>query len=78
MDINYIQLAIPFFFLAIVLEALYSGIAHKGWYDVHDSFNNLACGSLEQVVDGIVTLGDEPGLGAVPDLYALREFAVSH
>ena len=38
----------------------------------------LACGPLEHVVDGVATLDEEPGLGAVPDLYALREFAVPH
>lgn len=51
MEINYIQLAIPFFFGAILLEALYSAWARKGWYDLHDSLNNLACGSLEQLAE---------------------------
>lgn len=51
MEINYIQLAIPFFFVGIVLEALYSGLTRKGWYDLHDSLGNLACGSLEQLAE---------------------------
>lgn len=51
MDINYIQLALPFFFLAIAIEAIYSGVTRSGWYDLHDSLNNLACGSLEQLAE---------------------------
>lgn len=51
MEINYIQLAIPFFFVAIALEALYSGLTRKGWYDLHDSLANLGCGSVEQVIE---------------------------
>ena len=51
MEINYIQLAIPVFFVAILLEVVYSGIARKGWYDLHDSLSNLACGSIEQLAE---------------------------
>ncbi len=32
---------------------------------------------LPEVVDGNVTLGDAPGLGFVPDLRTLEEFAVA-
>ncbi|MGH8705390.1 MAG: enolase C-terminal domain-like protein, partial [Burkholderiales bacterium] len=37
----------------------------------------LTCGPLARVVDGLASLTGEPGLGAIPDLDALREFAVS-
>lgn len=51
MAINYIQLAIPFFFLSIILEALYSALARKKWYDLHDALANIGCGSVEQVME---------------------------
>ncbi len=38
----------------------------------------LACWPLEHVVDGVATLSEEPGLGTVPDLHALKEYAVNH
>lgn len=36
----------------------------------------LTCGPLARVVEGTSTLGDAPGLGAAPDLQALREYAI--
>ena len=39
---------------------------------------SLTCGPVENVTDGFVTLGEEPGLGVAPDLDALREFAVNY
>ena len=48
---NYIQLAIPFFFVAILLESLYSGLNKKGWVNWQDAFANLACGSVEQIFE---------------------------
>ena len=38
----------------------------------------LACGTVAAVRDGQVVLGETPGLGAEPDLQALREFRVTH
>jgi L-alanine-DL-glutamate epimerase-like enolase superfamily enzyme len=37
----------------------------------------LACPS-PRVADGFVILGDAPGLGAAPDLDAVRDFRVPH
>ena len=37
----------------------------------------LTCGPLDRVSAGRSTLGEEPGLGAAPDLNALRKYAVS-
>ena len=39
---------------------------------------SLTCGGLDRPRAGISTLGDEPGLGAPPDLEALAPFAVPH
>ena len=38
----------------------------------------LTCGPLARVVEGSISLGEEPGLGTLPDLAALRDFAVAH
>ena len=38
----------------------------------------LTCGPVAQVVEGRVTLSDQPGLGTVPDEAVLREFLVAH
>jgi L-alanine-DL-glutamate epimerase-like enolase superfamily enzyme len=38
----------------------------------------LTCGPLERVTAGRSTLGEEPGLGAAPDLHALRKYAISY
>jgi L-alanine-DL-glutamate epimerase-like enolase superfamily enzyme len=39
---------------------------------------SLTCGALSRVTEGTATLSEEPGLGAPPDLAALRDFAVAH
>lgn len=39
---------------------------------------SLTCGALSRVTEGTTTLSEEPGLGAPPDLAALRDFAVAH
>jgi len=39
---------------------------------------SLTCGALSRVTDGTATLSEEPGLGAPPDLAALRDYAVAH
>lgn len=39
---------------------------------------SLACEPLARVVEGTVTLTEEPGLGAPPDLGALRDYAIVH
>lgn len=39
---------------------------------------SLTCGALSRVAEGTATLSEEPGLGAPPDLAALRDFAVAH
>lgn len=39
---------------------------------------SLTCGVLARVMEGTATLSEEPGLGALPDLAALRDYAVAH
>ncbi|PKL79619.1 MAG: sterol desaturase family protein [Candidatus Melainabacteria bacterium HGW-Melainabacteria-1] len=50
-SVNYIQLALPVFFVAIGIEALVAWRTRKDWYSLHDSVANLACGSLEQLAE---------------------------
>jgi sterol desaturase/sphingolipid hydroxylase (fatty acid hydroxylase superfamily) len=51
MNVNYIALAIPFFFLLIGVEALFSAWHKKRYYRLNDSINNLSCGIAEQVLE---------------------------
>ena len=47
--------------------------------DANDNpLRTLLIGPLERVADGACRLGDEPGLGVVPDLRALRPFEVGY
>jgi len=39
---------------------------------------SLTCSPLEHLIAGSIVLGEESGLGVLPDLAALREFAVAH
>lgn len=48
---NYIQFAIPFFFLFIAIEAIYAHFAGKDWYHLPDSLSDLGCGAFEQIVE---------------------------
>lgn len=50
-QVKYIQMAIPVFFVCIVLEVIYSWVKHKQFYNLHDSLNDLACGSLDQILE---------------------------
>src|SRR5262245_22784043 len=51
MNVNYIALAVPFFFLLIGVEVLFAAWHKKRYYRLNDSINNLSCGSTEQVLD---------------------------
>ena len=47
--------------------------------DANDNpLRTLLMGPLERVAGGACRLGDEPGLGVVPDLRALRPFEVGY
>lgn len=49
-NVNYIALAVPFFFLLIGIELLMSKIERKDYYRFDDSINDLSCGIIEQIV----------------------------
>lgn len=48
-SVQLIKFAIPFFFLLIAIEVIYSVWKRKGHYDLHDSIADLSCGILQQV-----------------------------
>lgn len=49
-DINYITLAVPFFFLLIGVEFVAGLIQNKKLYRFNDSINDLSCGVIDQTV----------------------------
>ncbi len=51
MKINYIALAIPFFFILIGIEVLAARHKQKELYRTNDSINDLSCGVLQQTVN---------------------------
>ena len=48
---NYIALAIPFFFLLILVELLIERRRKQAWYRFSDALTNLGCGVTSQVVN---------------------------
>ena len=53
---NYVELAIPFFILAIGLEFLYGVVVNRQTYRLNDTVNSLALGVLSRL-NGILRLG---------------------
>jgi alkylglycerol monooxygenase len=51
MELGYIQLAIPVFFLLIGVELLAARLLERDVYRLSDSVNDLSCGILQQVAD---------------------------
>src|SRR5207247_1209629 len=51
MNVNYIHLAIPVFFLLIGIEVLAARLLERDVYRLNDSINDLSCGILDQVVE---------------------------
>jgi sterol desaturase/sphingolipid hydroxylase (fatty acid hydroxylase superfamily) len=49
-DIPYITYAVPFFFLLIGVELAVAVWERKRYYRLHDSINDLSCGSTEQII----------------------------
>ena len=48
--IPYITYAVPVFFLSIGVELVVTFWEHQPFYRLHDSINDLSCGTTEQVV----------------------------
>ena len=53
---NYVEVAIPFFILAMGLEYLYGRLVKKNTYRLSDTVNSLQLGVLSRLVD-ILRLG---------------------
>ncbi|HEY7411492.1 MAG TPA: sterol desaturase family protein [Vicinamibacteria bacterium] len=51
MPVGLIVLAIPVFFLLIAVELVVVRLAHKDYYRLGDSVNDLSCGVLQQLVE---------------------------
>jgi len=49
-NIPYVTYAVPVFFLLIGVELAVALWEHKHYYRLHDSINDLSCGSTEQIV----------------------------
>jgi alkylglycerol monooxygenase len=49
-DIPYITYAVPFFGLLICIEMAVALWEHKRFYRLHDSINDLSCGSTQQII----------------------------
>jgi len=49
-NINYVTLAVPFFFLLIGIEFVVGLVQHKQLYRFNDSINDLSCGIIDQIV----------------------------
>jgi len=56
---------------------LLAGIGGDGWLEVDANDNplrDLFCGSIVNVREGTVQLGEDPGLGIVPDLASIERY----
>lgn len=49
MDVHLIQLAIPFFFLLILIELVLNRVFRTDYYDLNDSIADLSCGITQQI-----------------------------
>ena len=60
-NIPYITYAVPVFFLLIGVELVMAMSERKNYYRLHDSINDLSCGSTEQIIGlflkGLLFLG---------------------
>ncbi|NPU13394.1 mandelate racemase/muconate lactonizing enzyme family protein [Bradyrhizobium sp. 83012] len=56
---------------------LLAGIGGGGWLEVDANDNPLRdrfCGPVARITDGTVALGEEPGIGLVPDLASIAQY----
>ena len=51
MDVSYIVLAIPVFFLLIAIELVAVRVQERDYYRLNDAITDLSCGILDQVVE---------------------------
>lgn len=69
---NYIDLAVPFFFLFIFIEIIFSYFSKKNLYRLNDSISSLSCGITEQVIEASLKT-----VGITMYLYVYENFRVS-
>jgi sterol desaturase/sphingolipid hydroxylase (fatty acid hydroxylase superfamily) len=55
--VNYVSLAVPFFFLLIGIEFVAGVVQHKRLYRFNDSINDLSCGIIDQTVGVFLKTG---------------------
>ena len=53
---NYVEIAIPFFILAMLVEFVYGKLAKRQTYRLADTVNSLQLGTLSRLVD-VLRLG---------------------
>lgn len=56
---------------------LLAGVGGDGWLEVdanNNALRDLFCGAIANVRDGTVELGEDPGLGIVPDLSSIERY----
>ena len=56
---------------------LLAGVGGDGLLEIDSNDNplrDLFCGAVREVTDGMVTLGDDPGLGFAPDLSSIENY----
>jgi alkylglycerol monooxygenase len=72
---NLIALAVPFFFLAIFIEAVISRRRRLGVYRLHDSLSNLSSGVGSEVLGGFTALLGLVAYGWVQERYGLLKIS---
>jgi alkylglycerol monooxygenase len=76
-SLNLIVLAIPVFFLLIVIELVWAWRAEKPFYRLNDAVNDLSCGILEQVAGVFLKTALFAGYLLIYERYRLLEIGTS-
>ncbi|MEK7433170.1 MAG: sterol desaturase family protein, partial [Cyanobacteriota bacterium] len=72
MNVNYIEFAVPFFFLFIAFEIIFSLITKKKLYRLNDAITSLSCGVTEQVIESFLKT-----IGLAMYLYCYENFKIT-
>ena len=75
---NFVQLAIPFFILAMLLEFIYGVLRRRQTYRLNDTINSLQMGVLSRLV-GVLRLGfSAVVLTSLVSLFGVTQWSVDH
>src|ERR1043166_6107780 len=74
---NYVELAIPFFILAMALEFLYGWLTGRQTYRLSDTINSLQVGVLSRLVDLLKLSFAAAVLGSLASLAGLPQWSMS-